>query len=150
MMVGNHEDYFKRKYILCVVFLLVRSIKWISASYFYNSILAHFIATQLIVLFSVIGLMIDDECKIAGKLLVMCAMLFYVNSFDLFFSSLDNPLLTRLVTLSWIPLFILFEVMLLNDSIRATDVLDVCLKLGLIPFMVATLVYGYPYVIQYI
>ncbi|GFT76450.1 hypothetical protein TNCV_3022301 [Trichonephila clavipes] len=148
-VVGNHHDYLKCKCILCALFFLVRSLRWISTSYF-NGILTHFISLQLITLFSLIGLGMDDEYAVAGKLLVMCAMLFYVNSFDLFISSWDNPLLQRLITLSWIPLFLYFEVMLLNDSIQAENVLEICFKLGLVPFMVVTLVYGYPYVMQYI
>ncbi|GFR33451.1 hypothetical protein TNCT_428431, partial [Trichonephila clavata] len=112
MMVENREHHLKYKSILCALFLLVRSSKWISASHFFNGILIHFISLQLIMLFSVIGIWVDDEHVIAGKLLVMCAMLFYVNSFDLFVSSWYNLLmLRRFITLLWIPLFIYFEVM---------------------------------------
>lgn len=149
MMVRNSYQRWKNKLMLCSIFILIRSMKLIFTSFYFNALLTHFITMHLVILFIVSGLMAGDEYIIPGKLFIMCAMLSLVNSFELIVWSSDNPLFLSCTPFFSILLFLLFEEMLLIDSMHAIDVLNICLRV-VGPFVAMAIVCAYPTLLYYI
>ncbi|GFR33452.1 hypothetical protein TNCT_428441 [Trichonephila clavata] len=110
--VGNYYQSTKCISILSAVFL-VRSLKWIFPLFFFNGYLAYFLTPLLITLLIIYGLKIQGKYIITGKLLIMCAMLFLVNSYEMVAFYLNDQTLLRFIPSSCILLFMLFEVLII-------------------------------------